>query len=732
MMPRIFQSLIQSDFGSSQRNFEAAIQEGAALNHWWRDDASLEWKRGQTVISANVAGAGALIQSDFRSASHGNFEGVVPLRSAGGAVELWHFWHDNSDVSLPWRMGQRVSGDPVLGPGALIQSDFRSSEHGNFEVVVPLRGASGRAELWHFWHDNGDVNAPWRRGQRVTGPVDDVAGPASLIQSDFRGGEHGNFEVVVPLRSPQGAVELWHFWHDNTDVALPWRRGQRIAVGVTGPAMFIQSDFRSVDHGNFELVVPVGHALTHYWHDNSDVNLPWRQGQVVTDAVGGWGCIIQSGFGAGAHRNFEVLVEECTQSVVGYWHPNQNVDYPWLRHQVLLGEPYPSRVLDSRKVVQLTGELDRQGWNGSGLAPFAFNRTESRFGIRGTDLGASFEHKQRVYFLFGDTWRVGQTPAEQDLDSVAYTTDPTADQGLHLTFNPRPPHVPEISQHGFEVPLDGLSRGSRMYVFFSTDHYAVDGRDLMGRSVLAFSDDDGLEFTLLYTFSKHKFINVSVETGVARRPFAESLQLPDGTEVLWIWGSGTYRSSSIYLAVLPLQQLETGTGLRYFSGSGASPAWSPSEADASPLLCAGDVGELSVRWNAVLQSYLAFFNTGNPRGIVMHSAPNPWGPWSASPVMAFDPGRLADPSNPCSGAGYGRFMHIAWNVRHCDHVQDDMFSPGSFRDNEFGGEYGPYQVTRYAHALENGDCRAYFAMSLWNPYQVALMRTTIPKGFVLE
>jgi hypothetical protein len=99
--------------------------------------------------------------------------------------------------------------------------------------------------------------------------------------------------------------------------------------------------------------------------------------------------------------------------------------------------------------------------------------------------------------------------------------------------------------------------------------------------------------------------------------------------------------------------------------------------------------------------------------------------------MVFDPGRLADPNNPCSGAGYGRFMHISWKDRRCDHVQDDMFSPGSFRDDEYGGEYGPYQLTRYAQALPNGDCRVYFAMSLWNPYQVALMRTTIPKAFVL-
>jgi hypothetical protein len=92
--------------------------------------------------------------------------------------------------------------------------------------------------------------------------------------------------------------------------------------------------------------------------------------------------------------------------------------------------------------------------------------------------------------------------------------------------------------------------------------------------------------------------------------------------------------------------------------------------------------------------------------------------------MVFDPGVLADPSNPCSGAGYGRFMHIPWNVRHCDQVQDDMF--GGIRDNEWGGEYGPYQITRYA----TGDpsfSQIWFTMSTWNPYQSMLMTAIITK-----
>src|SRR5262249_9634833 len=147
------------------------------------------------------------IQSDFRSGDHGNFEVVVPLQGPNGRVELWHFWHDNSDVTLPWRPGQRITGDgdQVAGPGSITQSDFRSGSNGNFEVVVPLLRPSGAVELWHFWHDNSDVELPWRVGQRVTGE-DEIAGPGTIIQSSFRAGSHGNFEVLAPRRLANGAV----------------------------------------------------------------------------------------------------------------------------------------------------------------------------------------------------------------------------------------------------------------------------------------------------------------------------------------------------------------------------------------------------------------------------------------------------------------------------------------------------------------------------------------------
>src|SRR5207249_4088327 len=117
------------------------------------------------------------------------------------------------------------------------------------------------------------------------------SGPGCIIQGDLGGGDHKNFEVVAL----QGN-ELIHWWHDNSDVSLAWRRGQTITKHATRPGCIIQSDFRSGDHGNFEVVVLEGHNLVHYFHDNSNVGLPWQRAQTITTDATGPGWIIQSDF----------------------------------------------------------------------------------------------------------------------------------------------------------------------------------------------------------------------------------------------------------------------------------------------------------------------------------------------------------------------------------------------------------------------------------------------------
>jgi hypothetical protein len=95
-----------------------------------------------------------------------------------------------------------------------------------------------------------------------------------------------------------------------------------------------------------------------------------------------------------------------------------------------------------------------------------------------------------------------------------------------------------------------------------------------------------------------------------------------------------------------------------------------------------------------LRKYLALFGGDNPRGVYLHSSPKPWAPWSSDPIMVFDSSFKERPNDPCSGAGYGKFIHISWkDVGKCDHVQDYVISRSwEDRDNGWSGEYAPYQM----------------------------------------
>lgn len=684
-------SLIQSSFGG---NLEAVLAEGPRLVHWWathglnRDgDPVFGWQRGAT-ISDHATGPGSIIQS--RIGSPGNFE-VVALEG----TRLVHYWKDNSDVHHPWRPGGLIS-DRATGPACIIESNIGSP--GNFEVVVPEG-----SRLVHYWKDNGDVHHPWQMGGVIS---DRATGPGCIIQSNI--GSPGNFEVVV-----LEGRRLVHCWKDNSDLRNPWRSGGVIADGVDGPGAIVQG--RISRPGNFEVIAPVGHRLAHWWKDNSDLHNPWRPGYLITTSVRGPGCIGQSAFGATGH--FEVLVGECWQSIVHYWHDNSGT-FPWTRAGVLVGEPVPEPMPDVIKRGQLTGELDRH------IGAPALNRTESRFGIRGTDLGSSFLHGGRSYFLFGDTARtavpeppkpgLNEFQRQNLLDSIAWSTDTDAEEGLSLTFNPQHPLVPGVSQVEFEIPCEGLSAGSAMYVWFTTDHSL---RKTMGRTVLARSTDDGQNFDSLYTFSTDKFINVSIER--VRNSSLPGLPDSDGDGLL-IFGSGRYRASDVHLAYLPLDALDDGSKsrLRFWTLGG----WRDDEGAADPLFCAGCVGEFNVRWSFHLDCWTTLYNSDNPPVVVLRTAPQPWGPWS-EPRTLFDPWR---------SGGYCHFMHrgpTPNGAPPCDRVEDDMFQPGKFRSDEWAGAYGPYQITPLSTGVRRRYSKIYFTLSTWNPYNVMLMSAVVtPEG----
>jgi hypothetical protein len=316
----------------------------------------------------------------------------------------------------------------------------------------------------------------------------------------------------------------------------------------------------------------------------------------------------------------------------------------------------------TQRIGQLTGDFDRA----SGVP--TLSQTDSRFGLSGTDLGSSFEHNGKLYFLFGDSFG---RPGARDVLAWTTSTDPErimldlykASDGKWLPLT-----VPGISQADFEVPSGGISIGGVIYVVCTTDHSST---KVMGRSVLASSHDDGRTFQLLYELSRDKFINVSFWSA-------------DGW--VYIYGSGDYRKSSVCLARVKPEEIADRSRLRFFTGIGGDglPRWSAAEADAVTLFHQDQVGEFSVAYLQPVQRYVMLYNAASPRGITMRSASAPWGPWSDGTVI-FEPTR---------DHGYGEFMH-APGTNPAWHAPFPITPPGAA-----GSGSALTAVTRFEGALD--------------------------------
>jgi hypothetical protein len=360
------------------------------------------------------------------------------------------------------------------------------------------------------------------------------------------------------------------------------------------------------------------------------------------------------------------------------------------------------------KVEQMLGEEDKERHQPT------LSRTVSRYGIQGTDLGYSFDHDGRAYFLFGDT--VGKL--DRALDTIATTDarDPEAGVRLdfltvggadYLTIQP-----PGISMGAFEVPVSGISLGGQMYVVVSTNHSADRSTD---RSVLT-KFTPPAKFQPLRTVSQlpaGRFVKMSLhaEPGTIAG-------LPPGGPFVIVWGTGAYRQSDAYLSVVSVAQFETGKGTRYFSGLDATgvPAWSETESDAKSIVSNGTMGDLSVTWCNDLSLWLMTYDSRPPatRGILFSYSRTPWGPWS-EPQLIF---------NAMRDGAIGKFIHNP-NARPDDGLAGPVIGKGQTNpDAVRGGEYAPYVVERFTK-VQDSELNLYYVLSTWNPYVVVLMKSRL-------
>ena len=363
------------------------------------------------------------------------------------------------------------------------------------------------------------------------------------------------------------------------------------------------------------------------------------------------------------------------------------------------------------KINQILGQEDNQ------LKQPTLSETVTRYGIRGTDLGYSFEDNGLATFLFGDTaGTLGKA-----LDTIATTDSLSPDNGIHLDFltSSGQPYLtiqpPGVAMGAFDVPVSGINLNGQTYVVVKTDH-SENKKDPTDKSLLL-KFDRPAGFRVLREISKlpeGRFIKMSMHLQPGP---VEGVPVAPGNAgsdpYIFTWGTGVYRSSDPYLSIVPSSQFESGMGTLYFAGTDSAglPQWSTHEAEAKPLFSNGHLGDLSVTWCADLQLWLMTYDNPDPHRIDFRYSPAPWGPWS-------DPQTLFDLTRD----GLGKFVHMK-------NSHDGLAGPVIGKGNEdpegvMGGAYAPYIVERWT-SVAGSELSIYYVLSTWNPYVVVLMKSKL-------
>jgi hypothetical protein len=387
-------------------------------------------------------------------------------------------------------------------------------------------------------------------------------------------------------------------------------------------------------------------------------------------------------------------------------------------------------------------------------APTA-NHTHTRFNLRGTDLGIPVVIGDLLHVFFGDThgyreiWAIGEDPdsvafvdaeaaatdpgvlcsdlsfyVTPDVPSVAADTDPTVERDFaagwmfpppgeelssYITHHPAPfPNIPG----SFEVPSGALALESDVYLFWAGKS-EFEPHHRMTLSYLVRWDPPRQlpEYQIVRPID-------SLYDGALGGHFIQILPLLDG-DTLYLFGTGEFRRSGIYLARMPVRSLETGAGVEVYdpsSGAWLDPATLDSRARAAipPVVETGGVGELGGLFVPGPDVFLLMYQHATIAGdqlasnrVVVRTAPTPTGPWSEqiTAIDMFDPAFMLEHcclSEPCGDA----------QIWKCDAA----------------GLYGAYPLpTPKVQPRTDGrfDVELPFLVSTWIPYNVVMFEARL-------
>jgi hypothetical protein len=307
-------------------------------------------------------------------------------------------------------------------------------------------------------------------------------------------------------------------------------------------------------------------------------------------------------------------------------------------------------------------------------------------GVGGTDLGHMVNHNGKTYFLFGDTFS-GANPSiggNWRSNVMAFTTDTDPSDGVLLDgwITDNGGMAREVIASGrvttpatiTEIPTGAVSIGDRIYCWYmAVDWWGPAGQWNANYAGLAYWQEGDETFTVVNDFEFSGNGNFGMVSAAFRND-------PSGADDdhLYIWGTPAGRLGGVKLARVTPDQITDLDAYQYFDGmAGNEPTWTTNEYEAD-LIVNPTVGELSVMYNEAAGKWTMMYLNHNAYAIEMREASTPWGPWS-------------EPLQVITG-------------------------------QEAPGLYGSYMNPLY---VENDGETVYFTMSLWNPYDVYVVKASL-------
>jgi D-arabinan endo alpha-(1,5)-arabinofuranosidase len=282
-------------------------------------------------------------------------------------------------------------------------------------------------------------------------------------------------------------------------------------------------------------------------------------------------------------------------------------------------------------IQQVTGP--NPGFIPSGNARYGTNT--AKYGVGAADLGCMWDNRDGTTFhVFGDNFKIctpafdGPTGEDWQPNALGRSSNIDLINGIRFDdFNvgsdgDRIPIIPLFDDEDGLVPTGGINVNGKdylSYVVFAKDHTDQSQTSVGGT---AMSKDSGR------TWRRER--GCSWKQNIALTdPFQQSTFASSGDGYVYRFTTESNRAGNIHLLRVPEAGIIEKARYQYWTGT----AWVSDEKRVGVLI-KGPVGEMSARYDDLLEVFYIMYHDDSQQTTVFQYAATPTGPWSAKlPIM---------------------------------------------------------------------------------------------------